>query len=196
VTKTQLDSLDNEIRERTKRSADLEARIRAMQGRMEASPLLEQEWAEINRDYQVQSTNYQTLLQKKNQSGLAVQVERGAKGEQFRLLDPASYPAKPTKPNMLQVNLAGTAFGLALGAGLAFFLEMKDHSIRSENDIRYYVPTTLLGMLPELGTPEKMAEQKRRKFKVVSISGASAAFALGVIGFLIYRGRIDFTSWF
>jgi polysaccharide chain length determinant protein (PEP-CTERM system associated) len=196
ISASQLTALDSEIKERTKRSSELEARIRGLQSRLEASPLLEQEWAEINRDYQVQSANYQTLLQKQNTSTLAAQVERDAKGENFKLLDPASYPLKPSKPNMIQVNLGGAVLGLLLGAALAFFREMKDQSIHNENDIRYYVPVALLGTMPEIATQETLAVARRRMWRIVSFGGASVAFALSVIAFLVYRGKIDFTSWF
>jgi polysaccharide biosynthesis transport protein len=196
VAKSQMTALDQEISLRTKRSAELETQVRGMQARMAASPLLEQEWAEINRDYQVQSQNYQTLLQKRNASSMVVQVERDAKGEQFRVLDPASLPTKPTKPNMLQVNLSGIAMGVALGLGLAFFKEMKDSAIHSESDIRYYVPTNLLGCMPEIATTASLQLERRQKMKVWSISGASVAAAMAVIGFLVYRGRLDFMNWF
>jgi polysaccharide biosynthesis transport protein len=196
VAKSQITAVEEEIKDRTRRSAELEGQIRAMQGRMAASPVLEQEWSEINRDYQVQSQNYQTLLQKKNASSMVVQVERDAKGEQFRVLDPASLPIKSAKPNMLRVNLGGLAFGFVLGFGLAFLQEMKDSTIHSESDIRFYVPANLLGCMPEIATTASLAIERRKKLRVLSISGASAAFALSVIGFLVYRGRIDFMSWF
>jgi polysaccharide biosynthesis transport protein len=196
VARSQIAALDEEIKTRTRRSTELENQIRSMQGRMSASPLLEQEWAEINRDYQVQSQNYQSLLQKKNTSSMVVQVERDAKGEQFRVLDPASLPLKPSKPNMLRVNLGGLAVGLAVGMGLAFFREMKETTVRSESDVRYYVPTNLLGCMPEIATLASLALKRRKKMRMLSISGAGVAAAVAVIGFLAYRGRIDFMSWF
>jgi uncharacterized protein involved in exopolysaccharide biosynthesis len=94
------------------------------------------------------------------------------------------------------VNLSGIAMGMALGLGLAFFKEMKDSAIHSESDIRYYVPTNLLGCMPEIATPASLQLERRKKMKVWSISSAGVAAAMAVIGFLVYRGRLDFMNWF
>ncbi len=194
--KSRVAAIEEEIKDRTRRGNEIEAKIRAMQGRIETLPIVEQQFAELNRDYEVQKQNYQQLLQKRNSSSMAVQVERGARGQQLRVLDPASLPEKPTKPNMAQINMIGLMIGAAIGGGIAFLKEAKDRSMHSDKDVQFYVPAPVLGCLPEIATEESVREARSKKLKRWMLSGASASVMLLVIGFLVYRGTINFYNWF
>src|SRR5437879_8432646 len=108
---------------RNQRQNELEANIRKIQSKVDLLPAIEQQFAELNRDYLISKDHYQSLQQKKNSSSMAADVEQQAQGEQFRVIDPASLPQKPFKPNLLQMNGIGLALGLGLGAGLVAFKE-------------------------------------------------------------------------
>jgi polysaccharide chain length determinant protein (PEP-CTERM system associated) len=194
--KSRVAAIDEEIKERTRRGNEIEAKIRSMQGRIETLPIVEQQFAELSRDYEVQRANYQQLLQKRNSSSMAVQVERGAKGQQLRVLDPASLPEKPIRPNMAQINMIGLMLGAAIGGGIAFIKEAKDRSMHSDKDVEFYVPAPVLGCLPEIATEQSMRQLRNKKVKRWMLSGASASVMLLVIGFLMYRGTINFYNWF
>jgi polysaccharide biosynthesis transport protein len=181
--KGQLLSIDQEIKDRTRRQADLESRIRGLQGRIDILPTVEQQFSEINRDYLTSKANYESLLQKKNASGMAAEMERHAKGEQFRILDPASFPEKPFKPDLMQLNLMGILGGLALGCGLGMLFEFKDPSLHSDKDVAFLVPARVLGTLPVIMTPTTYAAELKRK-KMGYAAGATAAML--AIGVLVY----------
>jgi polysaccharide chain length determinant protein (PEP-CTERM system associated) len=193
---SQLTAADEEVKSRAKRGAEIEAKIRSIQGRMETLPAIEQQFSSLSRDYEVSKANYQSLLQKKNLSAMHVEMERNAKGENFRVLDPASLPEKPSKPNMLQVTAVGLMAGLALGGGIVFLREMKNEAVFNEKDLQHYIPLRVLGVVPEIATKESMAASKARRRKTISISVASAAAMCSVIAVLIMRGTIDLRGWF
>jgi uncharacterized protein involved in exopolysaccharide biosynthesis len=189
-------AIDEEIKERTKRGNQIEAKIRSMQGRIETLPMVEQQFAELNRDYEVQKANYQQLLQKRNTSSMAVQVERDAKGQQLRILDPASLPEKPARPNMAQINLIGLMLGAVIGGGISFLKEIKDRSLHSDKDVQFYIAAPVLGCMPQIVTEQSLSEMRQKKLRRWAVSGAAATFMLVVIGFLVYRGMINFYNWF
>ena len=193
---SQIKAADEEIRTRTQRNAEIEAKLRGLQGRLENLPAVEQQFASLSRDYEVSRANYEALLQKKNLSSMNVQMERDAKGENFRILDPASLPQRPEKPNMLQVYGIGLMLGLALGGGTAFMREFKDASIRGEKDLQHYIPLRVLGTMPVIHTPESLKAESRRKKRTLAISLASAAATVAFIGVLILRGTIDVKNLF
>jgi succinoglycan biosynthesis transport protein ExoP len=146
----QIALLDNEIKQRTRQETEIEKRIKAMQARVEALPAIEQQMSELNRDYEISKTNYQSLLKKKNDSAMAAEMERRAEGEQFRVLDPASYPEKPYQPDVAQLSLLGVLGGILCGCGLGLFVEFQDRSIRSARDATFYLATPALASLPLL----------------------------------------------
>lgn len=193
---SQMKSLDVEIKARSDRAKELEAKLRGVQGRIETLPLIEQQFTELSRDYEVSRANYQALLQKKNVTGMTVEMERGAKGENFRILDPASLPQKPTKPNMAMVFAVGMMIGCALGGGLAFVQEFRDRSIHSERDLKHYLHVPVLALMPVIHTQASWAELKRQRRRKWVISAASAGSAAAVLVALILRGTIDVRGWF
>jgi polysaccharide chain length determinant protein (PEP-CTERM system associated) len=148
--KSQLASVDQELKERTSREAQLEGQIRSLQGRVNVTPDVEAEFADLNRDYQVMQKNYQTLMEKQDASGMAAELERRDQSEQFRVLDPASMPTSPYSPNMLLINGGGIVVALVLGLALALLIEIKDVAIRDAGDIEKYLNVPLISSIPAL----------------------------------------------
>lgn len=66
-----------------------------------------------------------------------------------RIIDPATPPHDPWRPNK-KVNLAlGLLTGLALGAGLAFAIEYLDNTVKSAEEIRRLTGYAAIGIIPE-----------------------------------------------
>jgi capsular polysaccharide biosynthesis protein len=100
------------------------------------------------------------LQKKRDNSEMAVNLERKQEGEQFSVLDPANFPDKPSFPNRPLFVLGGLGGGLGLGLGLAFLLEMKDTSVKTERDVEFSLHLPVLAMVPEI---EPASEKKGRK---------------------------------
>ena len=81
---------------------------------------------------------------------MAVNLERKQEGEQFVVLDPANLPDRPSYPNRPLFALGGLGGGLGLGLGIAFFLEMKDSSFKTERDVEFALHLPVLAMVPEI----------------------------------------------
>ena len=84
---------------------------------MQSSPIVEQEYKELTRNYQTALDFYNNLLKNREQSAMATNLEQQQEGEQFRVLDPASLPDKPSFPKKPMLLGGGAGAGLALGLG-------------------------------------------------------------------------------
>ena len=120
-----------EIQNYQQRERKIESDISMYQARLNLTPATEQELADITRGYEESKSNYNSLLQKQNQSQLATSLEQRQQGQQFRILDPPSLPARPSAPNHLIISIGGLLVGLAIGAGLTAFLEMTNVRVRA-----------------------------------------------------------------
>jgi polysaccharide chain length determinant protein (PEP-CTERM system associated) len=150
---SQLKANGLEIQNYQQREKKIESDITAYQARLNLTPETEQELADISRGYEESKSNYNSLLQKQNQSQLATSLEQRQQGEQFRILDPPSLPTRPSAPNHLLISIAGLLFGFAVGAALTAFLEMTNVRVRQEKDLEDAVPIRVLIGIPHLDTP-------------------------------------------
>src|SRR6202453_784625 len=123
-----------EIENYQQQEKKIQADITAYQARLNLTPETEQELADISRGYEESKANYDSLLQKQNQSQLATSLEQRQQGERFTIVDPPSAPLKPFSPNHLLVGLGGLAFGIAAGVGLVALLELTDVRVRHQRD--------------------------------------------------------------
>ena len=139
---------DEIIAQQTGEQQRLQNQIRLYQGRLTLSPGIEEQYKGLTRDYETGQKRYSDLLATKNDSQMQADLEHGLQGEQMMLLNPASIPLRPSSPNRLLFAQFGLLGGLGLGIGLAFWLEMRDQSIRTEEDVLAVLDVPLLACFP------------------------------------------------
>lgn len=144
--------------------ARIEQQVRAYEAKIEASPMIEEEYKQVTRDHETALQFYNTLLTKMNESSMATELERRQQGEQFRVMDAPNLPDAPTFPNRLKFAGGGLAFGLALGLLIAALLEYRDTSLRNERDVWAFtkLPTlAVVSLIDELAQPDKASFRPR-----------------------------------
>jgi capsular polysaccharide biosynthesis protein len=141
------------------------------------APVMEQQFADITRDYDQSKTNYESLLAKKNQSEMSTDLEKTQQGEHFRMLDPPNLPVKPYKPNRLLLCGMGLVVGIVFGAGFAAALERLSGKIYSEREIKKLVPFDVIAEIPPIESLEEQSSNRRRAW----MAGVAAAVIAGFI---------------
>lgn len=155
--RAQIHNYDQVIAEKTREQDQIKQQIKVYQDRVQSSPIIEQQFKELTRDHQTALDFYNDLLKKRDQSAMATDLEHHQEGEQFRVLDPANLPNKPSFPNRPLFALGGFGGGLGLGLAIAFLLEMKDSSMRTERDVEFTLHLPVLAMVPAI---EPLTENK------------------------------------
>jgi polysaccharide chain length determinant protein (PEP-CTERM system associated) len=133
--KAQLRSVQQSIAAQKQEQARIAQQIGAYQARIEASPMVEQEFKQITRDHETALQFYNNLLAKTNESSMATDLERRQQGEQFQVLDAANLPDAPVFPNPILFSVGGFILGLMVGMAIATALEYRDTSLQTESDI-------------------------------------------------------------
>ncbi len=142
----------------------LEHQIAAYQGKVSLSPQVEEQYKGLTRDYDNAQKSYQDLLAKKSTADLTVKMTNQSEGERMFVLNPADVPDAPSFPNRLLFAGGGLAAGLALGCGLAMWLELRDNSIRTEADAEAALELPLLVSVPWVGVAAGTNGDNRLKF--------------------------------
>ncbi len=145
---SQLVSIQTEIASRTQRQAQLEAKVQSLQGRVEGSPAVQGQFASLQRDYETAQKTYQALVEKQQSSSMSAELERTTGKDQFQVLDPASLPKFPSRPNLLMVDAAGLFAGLFFGLALAVGVELFDQTIHEQDELPLYFEMPLIAAIP------------------------------------------------
>ena len=129
----------------------LQQEIALYQSRVSLSPEVEEQYKLLARDYDNGQKSYQDLLADKGKAEITHRMELEQKGEQMRMMDPASLPDAPSFPTRWIFAAGGLGAGLALGVGLAMWVEFRDTSIRTEADAEAALELPLLVSVPWVG---------------------------------------------
>jgi uncharacterized protein involved in exopolysaccharide biosynthesis len=182
--KAQIEDIDRQLEDKQQEDRRLRGVIGQYQGKVDVVPTRESELVELTRDYGTLQTTYASLLAKREDSKLSWDLEQRQIGEQFKVLDPASLPEKPANSTQRTGALAGGAVGgLFLGLLLAAFLEYRDSTFRSDNDVQRLLNLPVLAVVPMLASDLERHAQRRRKL----LGGVVAAVvALASAGALVF----------
>jgi polysaccharide chain length determinant protein (PEP-CTERM system associated) len=133
------------IRELQRAGSDGQRQIGIYQARVEAAPMVEQQLATVQRDFDLEKQQYSDLSAKLHASSIAESVERNRSGEQFTVLYPASFPTEPTKPIPWRVMLISVLSGVCLGGALTLGREYLDRSVHDVHELKDEFELPVLG---------------------------------------------------
>jgi len=128
----------------------LNKEIREYQRRVEAAPKREIEMLSLRRDYDNMKASYNSLLNRRLEAEISVNLEKKQKGEQFQVIEPAVVPSIPAFPDLRKLFLITVFAGIALGGGLVFLIEMSDSSIRKREDLEEKFGLAILATVPRI----------------------------------------------
>ena len=140
-----------------------------------------------SRDYENTQESYNSLLNRKLEAEISVNMEKKQKGEQFRIIDRAALPRKPVSPDMRKLFMLSVAAGLGLGGGLIFLLDFMNPSLKQPKDYESELGLAVLATIPKLLSPkDKILRRLNRGLTAVSLVFAAALTA--GFGLLILKG--------
>lgn len=168
--RTSLRLTEEMIRGKRAEQARLEGEVRNLQGRLQLTPGVEEQFKSLTRDHDTAQLFYNDLLTKKTQSEMATDLERRQEGEQFGVMDAPDLPSKPTFPSRFKFAISGLVGGLAVGSALTYAIERRENFIRTEEDVVKVLGLAVLVGIPEV---EPAAHEKTSSVPFVSSSKGS-----------------------
>jgi succinoglycan biosynthesis transport protein ExoP len=185
---SQLKANELEIANRKQEVKSLEREIEQYQSRLNLTPTREQQLADVSRNHEQSRTNYESLLAKRLQSGMATDLAKRQEGAQFGILDPPSLPQKPYSPNPLQLSFAGLAAGLIASLAGVLLKEALEPHIYAEQEMRRYVTIPVIATVPPLLTLTEQDNQARHRLFGV-LAGAVIAVIVPLATLIAYLRR-------
>jgi polysaccharide biosynthesis transport protein len=189
-------SLQSMRAEREASVSALQARKNALQADMAqlaakqtSEPGVAAEMARINRDYEIQKSQYDKLVADRDNVRMRGQVETQTDAVQFRVINRptlSSIPAAPNRPLLLALVLFA---GLGIGAGVAFALGHLQTSFPTAAKLERASGLPVIGSISQMLTSAQRDERKRKlKLFYSGTAGLVGVFALLLVVEFIQRG--------
>lgn len=187
----QLQQAEMQVGAMTIREQQLAQELARYEKKVQGIPEVEQELARLRRDYDVNNDIYENFLRRLEEAKVSRELEASKRGEVFRILQAASLPLSPVRPNRLQTILMAVAAGLGLSALLVFLLAKSDTSIQSAEEAH-----KLLGLKVLAGIPRQLSKREATMMIVRSglLAVACGAYVASVGAFLFWD-RIAAMIW-
>ena len=148
--KPRIKETENQVKQIKSEIKDIEKKMEIYQKRVEDTPKREQELQALQRDYNNVNAIYDSLLDRKLEAEISVNMEKKQKGEQFRILDHARIPEKPISPNVKKMFILFFGAGGALAGAICFALFMLDSRIRTNEEIEKELGLDILAEIAPL----------------------------------------------
>ena len=166
----------------------LMGQVNGYQRQAEMAPGRDQDIAHLQAEVDQQRSLYNTFQQQSAAAQIAEALQNAKVSGRFIVLEPATRPNSPGKPNRMLIVMLAFVLGAIVGIGTVLVVEHNDQSMKNADEVE-----RLLG-LPVLGTIPRVEELQRRRPK--HRQQPAAATAPGALpaprdGGLIQRLRVE-----
>lgn len=147
--------------------------------RLARTPRVAEQLAALEREWNHLSLKYREFSDKRLQAGVAADVERRQKGEQFRVLESAVPPIEPTSPNRILIVAMGLVLGVALGGMTGLLVESADTSFHGARQMQGALRIPVLAAIPKIVLEPDRIAARRRALRQVAVAAAVVLVVLG-----------------
>jgi len=179
--------IQSEIASLTEDIAGIKRQVLYYQRLVEDTPRREQELQALKRDYDEIRDTYRSLLERKLEADIAVNMEKKQKGEQFVIIDPAVVPEMPVEPDLKKLFAMVLVAAFGVGGGLVFLREYMDSSFRRPKDVESFLDVPLLAEVPVLQRA-KDNRKKRLRQSLTYVSILLSVVFLGSFALISFKG--------
>ena len=158
------------------RVAELENRYNQISSTARLKPEIEEELAQLNRDYQVQKTNFDQLLTRRESAKMTGELDESAGVADFRVIDPPRVSPKPVAPDRLKLLGAVFALSLAAGGAVSFMLSQVLPTFTTSRALQIIGQRLVLGSVTFRPTPAQRLRQRRKNY--MFFAGMTGFFGL------------------
>lgn len=124
--------------------------IAAQDAQLKRLPAAERDLARLMRVSKVNADIYTFLLQKHEEARIA----QASTISNIKIVDPAIAADKPVTPNKKKNLALGVLVGALLGAGLCFFREYLDDTVKDPEDAKRHLALPLLALIPHISNKD------------------------------------------
>ncbi len=167
--------------------AKLSGYISTFRRYVDLAPQLNTELLRLKAEVEQDRMLYEQFLQAKSSTAITEAAQNTDLATNITVVEPATYPLAPVKPNKLKIIALAIMFGLTLGFGGFLFSEFTDTSFKSVEEVEKRLELRVLGTVPKI---EEMGAgwrgEKRTRRVVIWVTTAIVLTTVSVFAFYFY----------
>jgi polysaccharide chain length determinant protein (PEP-CTERM system associated) len=177
-----LNQADVEIASLRRQLGDHQSRVADLRRALDTMPKVEAEYAQLNRDYDVNKTQYTALLTQLEKAKLGQEADTNG-SVRFEIVEPPNAEYRPVSPHRSLLVLVVLGLALGCGAGLAYLIQMLKPVFWSVRTLAENTGATVLGAVSP-AFPQALLRRKRWDVSFYTLFAGSffllAAVVLGL----------------
>lgn len=188
----QLSDIDERLGFIEREKASIAAYVADLEQTIDATPQNETSLNALERSRNNIQAQYNSAVAKLAEASTGEQIEIGAKGGRFTLVEPATPPQDRLSPNRKRIAGVGLVLGILLGVGAVVALELMNRSVRRPEELTKLLQKPPLGTIPYIWKDGEQETRKRR----LSVSLAAAVCAAFVVAGAVQHFRTPLATAF
>lgn len=141
------------------RVVEFQRRVSGLRDKVDVLPKVETELKRLNRDYEINKARYEELVQRRETAKLSEEVEQTGRVE-FRTIEPARVPLKPSGPNRLLLASGVLVVALGIGVVLAFLLSQIRPALYDRRSLKEAYGLPVYGVVSRVMTPALLFKRR------------------------------------
>ncbi|MFT5728855.1 MAG: polysaccharide chain length determinant protein (PEP-CTERM system associated) [Desulforhopalus sp.] len=159
-----------------KEKSNLKNHIEKYERWVGGTPVREAEWSSLTREYGQLKRHYDFLVSRNLQAGSALNLERKQKGSQFKIVDPAKTPSKPTKPDFIRIMGMALIAGAGLAGAIIVALEFLHSTFRNPAKLTQTFNIELICSVPHIALKKELTRSR-----IITAFGVFFFFSWGIL---------------
>lgn len=146
--RSQLLALNTDITTRQARGRQIEGALARLQGSVGALPAVQTQFASLDGDYQEMQKNYNALVEKQHEAAMTAALDQRDPAGQLTVIQPATLPSAPYRPNPVLLYMASVLIGLLAGLMVGLIVEIRDDTMHDADEVAAYLKLPVIVALP------------------------------------------------
>jgi polysaccharide chain length determinant protein (PEP-CTERM system associated) len=168
--------------------AGYEAQYKALKAQAQLVPQIEAEFAQLNRDYDVQKRTYESLLARRESAAMGKDVQDSG-GARFRVIDPPRVSPEPVAPRRIWLLIGALLASLGVGVAAAFFASQVMPIFHDGRSLREVSKRPIIGMVSLLPSDRWIRARRRNAYLFAGGLGSLMASFGAVLALAVLIGR-------
>ncbi len=184
--KQEIEQVDTELSQKSDELSSLERRQKELERAIAETPNTQMALNALQRNYANLQGQYEEARSKMAVSATGEQLELKQQAERFEVIEQATVPESPDKPDRVMILVMGFGGGAGAGLALIVLLEFLNKAIRRPGDIVSALEIQPLAVIPYIYTDVELRRRSRVKWGLIAfvVGGTAAALILAHLYYL------------